>query len=52
MVRPLRPCSLSFLSRRFSFSDLPDFFDATLRGDLSAMSTPFLGPIVLARLGG
>src|SRR5207302_1028117 len=41
MVRPLRTCCLSFLSRRFSLSVLPDFFDATLRGDLSAMSTPF-----------
>ena len=42
IARPLRTCCLSFLSLRFSFSVLPDFFDATFRGDLSAMSTPFL----------
>ncbi len=51
MVKPLRTCCLSFLSRRFSFSVLPDFFDATFRGDLSAMPTPFPGTSVLACLG-
>jgi hypothetical protein len=48
MMRPLRTCCLSFLSRRFSLSVLPDFFDATFRGDLSAISTPFRRPILLS----
>jgi hypothetical protein len=48
MMRPLRTCCLSFLSRRFSLSVLPDFFDATFRGDLSAMPTPFRRSILLS----
>lgn len=39
-MRPLRTCCLSFLSRRFSLSVLPDFFDTTFRGDLSAIVYP------------
>lgn len=31
---------LVFFSARFSFSDLPDFLDIELRGDLSAMLPP------------
>ena len=34
-------CSLSLLAWRFSLSDLPDFLEAVLRGDLSDMSAPF-----------
>lgn len=48
MPRPFRTSCLSFFSFRFSLSVLPDFFDATLRGDLSAMSTPFLRSILLS----
>jgi hypothetical protein len=40
MTGPLRAPCFSFLSFRFSFSVLPDFFDATLRGDLSAIGPP------------
>jgi hypothetical protein len=47
-MSPLRTCCLSFFSRRFSLSVLPDFFDATFRGDLSARSTPFRCAILLA----
>ena len=47
MPRPFRTSCFSFFSLRFSFSVLPDFFDATFRGDLSAMSTPFLRRILL-----
>jgi hypothetical protein len=35
---------LSFLAWRFSLSDLPDFFEAVFRGDLSVMSAPFPWP--------
>jgi len=31
------PAAFVFLSSRFSFSDLPDFYVIELRGDLSAM---------------
>lgn len=34
-------CSLAFFAWRFSLSDLPDFFEAVLRGDLSDMSASF-----------
>ena len=51
MPRPFRPSCFSFLSLRFSLSVLPDFFDATLRGDLSAMSNP-LSACILASFGG
>ena len=47
MPRPFRTSCFSFFSLRFSFSVLPDFFDVTFRGDLSAMSTPFLRGILL-----
>ena len=47
MPRPFRTSCFSFFSLRFSLSVLPDFFDATFRGDLSAMSTPFLRGILL-----
>ena len=47
MPRPFRPSCFSFFSLRFSLSVLPDFFAATFRGDLSAMSTPFLRSILL-----
>jgi hypothetical protein len=47
MPRPFRVSCFSFFSLRLSLSVLPDFFDATFRGDLSAMSTPFLGAILL-----
>ena len=47
MPRPLRVSCFSFFSLRLSLSVLPDFFDATFRGDLSAMSTPFLRGILL-----
>ena len=47
MPRPFRTSCFSFFSLRFSLSVLPDFFDATFRGDLSAMSTPFLRSILL-----
>jgi hypothetical protein len=40
-ARGLRVCSLSFFTWRFSLSDLPDFLEVVLRGDLSVMSTPF-----------
>ena len=45
--RPFRTPCFSFFSLRFSLSVLPAFFEATLRGDLSAMSTPFLLDILL-----
>lgn len=48
---PLRATSLSFLICRFSLSDLPDFLDATLRGDLSVMSAPFPGVSLLVSAG-
>ena len=32
---------MSLLALRFSLSDLPDFLEAVLRGDLSDMSAPF-----------
>jgi hypothetical protein len=46
MPRPFRTSCFSFFSLRFSLSVLPDLFDATLRGDLSAMSAPFLRGIL------
>ena len=48
MPRPFRTPCFSFFSLRFSLSVLPDFFDAAFRGDLSAMSTPFLPSILLS----
>src|SRR5579863_3133844 len=45
--RPLRVCSLSFFAWRFSLRVLPGFLEATLRGDLSVMSAPFLSGSVL-----
>ena len=48
MPRPFRTSCFSFFSLRFSLSVLPDFFAATFRGDLSAMSTPFLRSILLS----
>jgi hypothetical protein len=41
MPRPFWACCFSFFSRRLSLIVLPGFLDATLRGDLSAMPTPF-----------
>lgn len=37
------PSDFDFLSARFSFRDLPDFFVMLLRGDLSDIASPLIG---------